>query len=103
MQFTRVQILNGRNVVIIGSDNTGYEIETRSVQPNGAIVMFICAFSPSTMDNGDFKVNVDTAAFRATISSANKETVCESKGGFHVGFLEKTVSDFWSKYVIVIN
>jgi hypothetical protein len=31
-----------------------------------------------------------------------RDSVCEERGGFTVGFLEKTVSEWWSKYVILV-
>ena len=43
------------------------------------------------------------AAFNAVVASTQRESFCEAKGSFTIGFLEKTVSDWWSKYVIVIS
>jgi hypothetical protein len=103
IQITRVQLVMGRNVLIIGSSLTGYEVESRSLLPEGMIVVFICAFPESPLDIGHLKANINTAAFSAAVASSQRESFCEAKGGFTVGFLEKTVSDWWSKYVIVIS
>ena len=32
-----------------------------------------------------------------------RESCCEAKGGFTVGFLEKSVSDWWSKYILLVT
>lgn len=103
IQITRVQLLIGRNVLIIGSNATGYETESRSLMPEGMMIVFISAFPESPLDIGHLKANINTAAFSAVLASTQRESFCEAKGGFTVGFLEKTVSDWWSKYVIVIS
>ena len=103
IQISRVQMVKGRNVVMMGSTSTGYEIETRCILPKGIAVIFICAYPQSPLDVGHLHANINTAAFNATLSSVQRETHCESKGGFTVGFLEKTVTDWWSKYVIIIT
>lgn len=101
IQITRVQMLLGRKVVIIGSDNTGYELESRLLRPKGYIVIFIAAFPQSPLEIGHLKANINTVAFSAVLASTQREARCEAKGGFTTGFLEKTVSEWWSKYVIL--
>jgi len=103
IQITRVQLVIGRNVLIIGSSLTGYEAESRSLMPEGMMIVFICAFQETPLDIGHLKANINTAAFSAVVASTQRESFCEAKGGFTIGFLEKTVSDWWSKYVIVIS
>lgn len=52
---------------------------------------------------GHLKACISTAAFSATVASTQRESCCEAKGGFTVGFLEKTVSVWWSKYVLLVT
>eukprot|EP00981_Chlorochromonas_danica_P008515 scaffold2207_cov161-Ochromonas_danica.AAC.5 len=101
IQITRVQMLSGRKVVIAGSDATGYELESRLLRPKGFVVVFITAFPQSPLEIGHLKANINTVAFTATLASTQRETRCEAKGGFTTGFLEKTVTEWWSKYVIL--
>jgi hypothetical protein len=103
IQITRVQMVVGRNVVIMGSLATGYEAESRSILPNGYALIFICAFAQSPLEVGHLRANINTAAFSAVVASTQRESFCEAKGGFTVGFLEKTVNEWWCKYVIVIS
>jgi hypothetical protein len=102
IQISRVQMIIGRNVVIIGSDKTGYDTESRLIFPNGFVVVFISSFLQSTLEVGQINVNINTVAFSATIANTQRETFCESKGGFSTGFLEKTSVEKWSKYVVII-
>jgi hypothetical protein len=102
IQLARVQIVHGRNMLLIGSEATGYEMESRAIMPGGSAVVFLWAFSPSPIEIGHLKANINTAAFSVTIASTQRESSCESRGGFTVGFLEKSVSEWWSKYVIVV-
>jgi hypothetical protein len=103
IQISRVQMVHGKNVMIIGSTNTGYEVESRALMPEGIVVIFIWAFTPSPIEVGHLKANINTAAFSATVASTQRESVCEAKGGFTVGFLEKSVTEWWSKYVLLVT
>lgn len=95
----------GRNAQIFGSIHTGYEVESRSLLPDGAIIVFISAFPESSLliDSNHLKANINTAAFSAVLASTQRESFCEAKGGFTVGFLEKSVTDWWCKYVIIVS
>jgi len=103
IQIARVQMVHGRNVTIFGSSSTRYDKESKAILPDGVAVIFIWAFSPSPIEIGHIKANVNTVAFSTTLASTQRESVCEARGGFQVGFLEKTVSEFWSKYCIVVE
>lgn len=103
LQIGKVQIIHGKNVMILGSDDTGYEAESRCIQPDGSVVIFMWAFTPTPIELGLIKANIITAEFTATIAGTQRETFCTSYGGLSVGFLEKTVSEWWSKYVILID
>lgn len=103
VQIVRVRMIHGKNVAIMGSQATGYELESRSVMPEGFVVVFTWAFSPSPIEIGHLKATVYSGGFNVTIASTQRETYCESKGGLTVGFLEKTVSEWWCKYVLLIS
>jgi hypothetical protein len=103
VQISRIQLTAGKSISVLGSHETGYEVESRSLFPNGALTIFICAFSPSPMNAGYFKASVSTGAFTATLAYSQRETFGESKGGFKIDFLEKTVNEYWCKYVLVLT
>lgn len=103
IQIGRVQIKHGRNVIIFGSKETNYDVDSRSIQPDGSAIIFIWAFSPSPIESGHILANVHTAEFNVTVSSNLNEASNESRGVVSVGFLEKTVSEWWSKYVLLID
>ena len=75
----------------------------RVIMPGGNALVFLWAFSPSPIEIGHLKACISTAAFAATVASTQRESHCEARGGFTVGFLEKSVSDWWSKYVILVT
>jgi hypothetical protein len=104
IQITRVQMLIGRNVILFGSETTGYETESRLLSPQGGyLVVFIMAFPQTPLEVGHLKANINSAAFTALLASTQRESSCEGKAGFTIGFLEKTVTEWWCKYVIVIT
>ena len=71
--------------------------------PGGSAVVFIWAFSPSPIEIGHLKALISTAAFTTTVASTQRESCLEAKGSFNVGFLEKSVSSWWSKYAILVS
>ena len=75
----------------------------RVIMPGGSALIFVWAFSPTPLETGHLKASISTAAFSATVASIQRESSCEARGGFTTGFLEKTVSDWWSKYVILVK
>lgn len=103
IQITRLHMLMGRNILIVGSEGTGYEYESRLILPHGYVVIFISAFPQSPLEIGHLKANIHSAAFTAVLASTQRETTCDAKGGFKIGFLEKTVSEWWSKYIVVVS
>jgi hypothetical protein len=103
IQIVRIMMQHGRNVLIIGSPETGYELDSRCVMPDGYVVVFIWAFVPSPIEGGHIVAEISSAAFNATLASTQRETACENRGGFSVGFLEKTVNDWWSKYTLLVT
>eukprot|EP01033_Poteriospumella_lacustris_P006747 gene6747-4866_t len=103
LQVTRVQMMMGRNVIIMGSKQTGYEAESRILWPRGYVVVVLVAFPQSPLEIGHLKAVIHSAAFTLMVASTQRESSCEAKGGFTTGFLEKTVSEWWSKYVVLVS
>jgi hypothetical protein len=103
IQITRVQMIVGRNVILLGSEATGYEQESRLLKPNGYLIVFVMAFPQTPLEIGHLKTVINSAAFTALLASTQRESSCEGKAGFQIGFLEKTVTEWWCKYVVVIS
>ncbi len=103
IQIVRIQMVHGHKVVLLGSGATGYDAESRAIMPNGVVIVFASAFVPTPLEIGHFKAHIDCPAFTATVASTQRESSCEARGTFHVGFLEKSVSEWWSKYVLVVS
>eukprot|EP01041_Mallomonas_annulata_P001683 gene1683-3255_t len=101
IQLARTQVVEGRGLQVLSCQR--FDEESRSIAPNGVVVLFAYAYSPSPIDVGHVKVLVFTPAFTATLSSRKRDTKCESQGGFATGFLEKTLDRWWSKNVILIT
>ncbi|RYH14193.1 hypothetical protein EON65_34010 [archaeon] len=103
IQITRVHMYMGRRVCMYGSEATGYETESRLIRPGGYIVCFIYAYTQSPIEMGHIKAHINTIGCNAYMASTQRETRCEAKGGFVVGFLEKTCAEWWSKNVVLIT
>jgi hypothetical protein len=115
MQILRAEVHEGRNVVTFGveatsspkggrTDTRGYDEESRTLLGGGgAAVMFAFGFLPTLMDPSHVKVSIVTSAFNATVSTRPNRTLCVAVGGYTVGYLEKSLTDHWAKYVILVS
>ena len=116
VQILRTEVQEGRNVVIFGVSITstswdpdggvqrGYDEESRTLKGGGsAAVVFAFGFLPTPVDFAHVRVTMITSAFNATVSTRPNRTSCVAVGGYTAGYLEKTLSDYWSKYVIIVN
>jgi hypothetical protein len=103
VQIVRIQMVHGRRVVLLGSGASGYDSDSRAIMPNGVVIVFASGFVPSPLEVGHLKAQIDCPAFTSTVASTQRESSCEGRGTFHVGFLEKSVSEWWSKYVLCVS
>eukprot|EP01041_Mallomonas_annulata_P004154 gene4154-8257_t len=101
LQMTRMNMREGKSLLVLAAK--GYEMESCTLVPGGAMVMFAFAHRPSLLDKAHIKFDVVTTAFTATVSTRQNRTVCESLGNFRVGFLEKSLTDWWGKYVLLVR
>ena len=65
--------------------------------------MFAYGFVPTPINAAHVQVGVLTSAFHATVSTRPQGTTCAAVGGYTAGYLEKSLSDYWAKYVIVVT
>ena len=103
VQIARINMEYGREINLFGSLATGYEAESRCVMPGGAVIVFSCGYHPSPIEVGHVKTLIDCPSFVATVASTQRESACEGKSGFQVGFLEKCVSEWFAKYCLCIS
>jgi hypothetical protein len=101
VQVHRVQLIEGCNVDVLGSGR--FDAGSRTIYQQGVVIVFAWAHSPSPMNEGHVKVTVATTACSATVASNQSDARIQGEPGFVVGFLEKTVSQWWSKYVVLIS
>jgi hypothetical protein len=103
VQIARINMEYGREISLFGTIATGYESESRCVMPGGAVIVFSCGYHPSPIEVGHVKTLIDCPSFTATVASTQRESACESKSGFQVGFIEKCVSEWFAKYCLCIS
>lgn len=105
IQILRSDVIVGRNVEIFGvKASAGFDSESRSIMPGGgAAVLFAYGHRPSLIDPAAVTVSMYTSAFTALVSTRKESTTCDAVGGYVVRFLEKSVTELWTKYVILVN
>jgi hypothetical protein len=106
VQILRTEMMEGKNVRILGGtpEVGGYDGESRSILcGGGSAIIFAYGFTPNLIDPGHVKVRVFTSAFSGQISTRKAGTSCQAVGGYDVRYLEKSSTDWWAKYVILVS
>ena len=107
--ISRFQMEEGRKFEVFGVGAAaggglgGYDAESRNILPGGgAAVVFCYGFRPSPLDLAHVKLNIVSSAFECRMSTRQDRTYCHPKGGFAASFLEKSLTEWWGKYVIAV-
>jgi hypothetical protein len=107
IQLTAIEIKEGRHYEIFSvktlNGMNGYDHATHTLAANGGCaVVFGYGKLPTVVDLAHVKLRISGTTFAAQVSSRPIGTTCEAIGANSVGFLEKTLTDWWAKYVILI-
>lgn len=103
VQIFDVDMKEGSDVLICGV-GAGYDSAARAVQPlGGAAVVFGQGKRPSLISLEHVKLVIRTNAFSAMLATRQNRAECTSMAGFFASFLEKSRTDWWAKYVIIVN
>jgi hypothetical protein len=83
----------------------GFDEHARVLNANGgACCVFGYGFTPTIVNLQHVKIEIVTTAFSAVFATRKDRTEFRNvMSGFSVGFVEKTLSDCWGKYVILVT
>ena len=95
-----LKLSHGNNFEVFGVLN--FKSQSRVIRSQGAALIFAWGHSPSPMESGLVGLSLSSHYFSVNISSDIQYTGAEVSGSYQICFLEKSVSDWWSKYVVVI-
>ena len=101
LSIISTELREGKDTVVFGT--FGFDFDSRSISPGGCAIIFAYGYCPSLVSKAHVKVDVDSTAFRLTMSTRPDRTSIDAIGGFYVGFLEKSLTDWWAKYVIEVK
>ena len=88
----------------VGCDVKGYDEESHTLLGcGGAAVVFSYGFLPTLIDPSHVEITLITSAFSATLSTKPNRTTCLATGGYTAGYLEKSRTEAWAKYVILVS
>jgi hypothetical protein len=99
-----LELVKGRDLFTL--DSSGYKTPSSTLNPNNGFgVFFGTGFPPSFYEPGVVELSLTTSTFEAVVSTDGNAVISERKGGDgrHVGFIEKTNKEWWSKYCILIT
>lgn len=101
VQIQRSDLRKGHALAVFGSDN--FESETKTILPTGCAVVFAYADSPNLYESGNVLLSIDSTAFEVTLATHKNRSMAKNKQGFEVSFIEKSSSEWWSKYVLLVT
>lgn len=103
IQLLRTELREGADLVVFGVGD-GYDPAARTLRAHGgAVVVFAKGNRPSLMSKEHVKFDVATTAFEAMMATRENRSECTPQAGYHAPFLEKSRTDWWAKYVIVVS
>jgi hypothetical protein len=100
IQLNQFDLKRGKSVVIFGTSL--FERGSKTIKPRGCVVIFVCALPPNLYDSGHILLGVESSAFDLTVASRPNKTDCKGKDIFRCSFLEKSSTEWWSKYTVKI-
>lgn len=101
IQINRTQLVEGKAVYLLPGH--GFVETSKSIASGGFIVLFGIATSSTIGDCEGIVLNINTSVADIIVSNHLSASSCENTHGSRGGFLEKSVSDSWSKYVVCIT
>lgn len=105
LQLLRMDVIEGRALKIIPVGEGVFDTEARTLrEKDGAVLLFAYGFRPSIVDPAHVKLRVQASAFQGQFSTRRDRTHADSAtGAQRAGFLEKSLSENWAKYVLLIR
>lgn len=103
VQIIETSLSEGGDVATFGIGQ-GFNHSARSIEPfGGAAIVFATGKRPTLLNLEHVKVVIKTTAFKAMVATRENRSSCEPVAGFNSSFLEKSRTDWWAKYVIVVK
>jgi len=118
--------LNSRRCITAGLINgTGYDVQIKStklveggspcysipskefdaeqglLKPGGCVLFFGWGVVPNLLQPGNVVMSIETNACEVDLSI--RTNYSGAKAGYHVGFLEKSVTEWWAKYWLLVR
>ena len=101
VQLTGFNLKNGKAVVIFGTSL--YERRGKIIKPRGCVVIFASAHPPNLHDSGHILLGIESTACDITVATRPNKASCKGKDVFECSFLEKSSTEWWSKYTAKIS
>lgn len=101
IHISAVELLEGLDKRVLVGPN--YDTDARSILPGGWIVAFAWAYSPSPLRTGHVKMQIRTTGFLAGVGSKRRWATIQNAEQVDATFNEKSLSDWWSKFTIVLS
>lgn len=110
VQITTLQLLEGRGMIVcpMGA-SSGYDADMRILQPRGgACTVFCYGYQYTFVNPAHVKLQINCSAFSGMFTTrmetkTTSNTSIGENGGHKVSFVEKSFTDWWGKYVVLIR
>ncbi|KAG5176382.1 hypothetical protein JKP88DRAFT_265414 [Tribonema minus] len=79
------------------------DLAARQMSPGGVCILLAWGYTPSLLKRGTVEIRIETTAFSALFTLDRKLLYMRSKGAYSCGFAEETITEWYSKQVVIIK
>ena len=104
IEIENINLKEGVEVIPFSVGPEGFDAEKNIVSAcGGAVLLFGYGRRPTIVSKEHIKFEIHSNAFRSLVSTRVNSSNLHTSPGFNVNFMEKTRTDWWAKFVIVIT
>ena len=103
IQISRVQVLDGKNYTIIDGIHYDAVSQCMPAEKYSTAVVFAFGYLPTLVDLAHLRIKIFSSAGEIFVGTRMNRSELKLESGYSGGFYEKTVTDWWAKYVVVYH
>ena len=103
IQINRVEILEGKSYSIV--DGIHYDASSQCLLPEkySCTMVFAHGYMPTMVDLAHVKIKIHSSAGEIFVATRKNRSQLNLESGYKGGFHEKSVTDWWAKFVVIYS
>lgn len=103
IQINRVEILEGKSYSVV--NGVHYDASSQCLLPEkfACTLVFAHGYMPTVVDLAHVKIKIHSSAGEIFVATRKNRSQLTLESGYKGGFLEKSVTDWWAKFVVMYS